>query len=158
MDKNKVVSAVKEELGFILPNLNLSLEDIEFKKEGGRWLLQVIIDKPGGVRLDDCEDVNRQLGDRLDVIDVIPDSYTLEVSSPGLERPLKTDSDFSRFAGEWVKIRCFVPVEGQKHFAGKLLGMEAGKVKVELENNKQVEIPRDMISKANLWFRFGQEG
>ena len=94
----------------------MNLVDVEFLKEGANWYLRVYIDKPGGIAIDDCQAVSEQLSDKLDEVDPIKQSYILEVSSPGLERPLKKDSDFERFKGEQVEVKLFQPIERKKDF------------------------------------------
>ena len=108
---------------FLLPLLaehNFELVDVEYVKEGGNWYLRTYIDKEGGITVDDCEVISRTLSDWLDKEDFIADSYTLEVSSPGLGRPLKKDKDFERSMGEDVELRLYKPRDKQKEFAGIL--------------------------------------
>jgi ribosome maturation factor RimP len=96
--------------------LGYELVDVEFKKENIGWVLTVFIDKQGGVTVDDCETFSRQLDSLLDEKDPIPQAYFLSVSSPGLDRPLKKNSDFARNLGKKIVARCFAPVEGKKEF------------------------------------------
>ena len=107
-------------LGPILEENHFELVDVEYVKEGGSWYLRAYIDKPGGITVDDCEIVNRALGDLLDEEDFIEDSYILEISSPGLGRPLKKERDFARSLGEEVEIRTYRMVNKQKEFRGIL--------------------------------------
>ncbi len=123
---------------------------VQYQREGGGWVLRVFLDKPGGVTLDDCQRVSRQLGDLLDVEDPIEHTYTLEVSSPGLERPLVGEADFARFAGRLVRLQTEAPVEGQRRFRGRLLGLAEGAVRLELEGGRQVAIPHGAVERANL--------
>ena len=104
----------------IIQSNKFELVDVEYVKEGGTWYLRAYIDKPGGITVDDCEIVNRALGDLLDREDFIEDSYILEVSSPGLGRPLKKETDFVRSQGKEVEIRTYRMVERQKEFRGIL--------------------------------------
>jgi ribosome maturation factor RimP len=109
------------------------LVDLEWKHESGNWILRLFIDKlaGGGVSLDDCASVSRELSAVLDVADAISPAYSLEVSSPGLNRPLKKESDFQRFVGKKAKIRTKHPVgESRRNFAGTLVAVESGKVKI----------------------------
>ena len=108
---------VMEENGF-------ELVDVEYVKEAGTWYLRAYIDKPGGFTVDDCEMVSRRLGDWLDQEDFIDESYILEVSSPGLGRPLKKEKDFKRSMGEQVEVRLYRALDGQKDFTGILSGYD----------------------------------
>jgi ribosome maturation factor RimP len=146
---------VRQILDPILESMGLSLWDLEFHKQGPHWLLRIFIDREtGGVTLNDCEIVNRDLGAALDVEDIIPQSYTLEVSSPGLDRTLSKPEHFSRFTGSMVKIKTFQPINGQKVFRGKLLGLVEGVVNLELEEETHLEIPMTGIAKASLEVEF----
>ena len=97
----------------------MELVDLEYRREGRRWMLRLFIDKDGGVTLDDCASISRELGDLLDVKDVIPQAYVLEVSSPGLNRRLRKKEDFSRFAGQKVKLRLVAPIDGRRKIVGE---------------------------------------
>jgi ribosome maturation factor RimP len=139
----------------ILESMGLALWDMEFQKQGPKWLLRIYIDREtGGVTLSDCETVSRDMSAALDVEDIIPHAYTLEVSSPGLDRTLSTPEHFARFAGSTVRIKTYQPVDGQKVFRGKLLGMDEGMVNVELETKKVLGIPLSNITKASLEVEF----
>ena len=104
---------IVEEYGF-------ELVDVEYVREGGTWYLRGYIDKPGGITVNDCEQVSRVFSDRLDEKDFIEDSYVMEISSPGLDRPLKKPVDFERGMGKDVEVRTYRPVDGQKDFMGIL--------------------------------------
>ncbi len=127
----------------------LELVDVEYIKGGGGMILRITIDKASGVTIDDCADFSRLVSDILDATDPIPGPYNLEVSSPGINRPLKRASDFSRFAGEKVFIQTKVPLDGRKRFKGILLGMEGDEVSVECHDGRR-KIPLDAIQKARL--------
>jgi ribosome maturation factor RimP len=132
------------------------LVDVELKTEPGVGLvLRVFIDKPGSsVGLDDCAQVSRELSAVLDVADAIQARYSLEVSSPGLNRPLKKESDFARFIGKKAKIRTSRPVgESRRNFSGTLVGVEAGKVKIDV-GDQVCEVPVADVEKANLVYEF----
>lgn len=144
--------------GLLIP-LGLQLVDIEYRKEGRDFVLRLFIDKDGGVTLDDCASVSREFSELLDVEDTIPEHYILEVSSPGLNRPLKNDADFERYKGRLVKIRTFELIadeEGNKRktFLGNLAGIENGMVVIKLSEGQTAKIPRDKVAKANLEFEF----
>jgi len=144
------VTPVAEELA---AELGLEVVDVEYRREGGGWVLRVFIDKPGGVTLDDCQAVSEALSERLDELDPIPNSYSLEVSSPGVERPLKRPADFQRFAGRRVQLRTFAPVDGRRNFQGRLMGLVEGEVVLETDAG-QVAIPLDAVAKAHLVAEF----
>jgi ribosome maturation factor RimP len=123
---------------------------VEIKGGGNRSIVRVFIDQPQGVTLGDCERFSKRFAVLLDVEDWIPLSYVLEVSSPGLNRPLIKEVDFQRFAGKNAKVRTRLPLEGQRSFKGKILAAGQGRVIIELDQGKQVEISIGEIEKANL--------
>lgn len=140
-----------------MASLGIELVELEYKRDGRNMVLRIFIDKPGGVSLDDCADVSRELSQILDVEDFIREYYTLEVSSPGLDRPLKKEDDYRRYAGRLVKIRTFEVLpdaEGnrRKTFLGTLVGLEDGIVKLQLTEGQAAELPLTKIAKANLEF------
>ena len=142
---------------FLLPLLaehNFELVDVEYVKEGGNWYLRAYIDKEGGITVDDCEVISRTLSDWLDREDFIADSYTLEVSSPGLGRPLKKDKDFERSLGEAVELRLYKPRDKQKEFAGILKGYDRETVTVETEDGREEVFTRQEIALIRLAFDF----
>ncbi|MDU0458690.1 MAG: ribosome maturation factor RimP [Geobacteraceae bacterium] len=141
----------------ILESMGLELVDIEFGKVGRDAVLRLFIDKEGGVMLDDCADVSRELSMILDVEDVITCNYTLEVSSPGLDRPLKKPSDYERFSGRLIKVRTYEPLQDdrgnkRKTFLGKLEGLFDGVIRMTLTEGQSASIPLDRVAKANLEF------
>ena len=131
----------------------MELVDLEFRREGRRWMLRLFIDKDGGVTLDDCASISRELGDLLDVKDVVPQSYVLEVSSPGLDRRLRKKEHFSRFAGQKVRLRLIAPIDGRKNIVGELEGLEDEKVIVAAPEGRY-SIAMKEIAKANLIYEF----
>ena len=137
----------------IIQSNKFELVDVEYVKEGGTWYLRAYIDKPGGITVDDCEIVNRAVGDLLDREDFIEDSYILEVSSPGLGRPLKKETDFVRSQGKEVEIRTYRMVERQKEFRGILKAWDKETVTIETEEGEQV-FSRDNIALIRLAFDF----
>lgn len=129
----------------ILADMDFELVDVEYVKEAGTWYLRSYIDKPGGITVDDCEAVSRQFSDRLDQEDFIEDSYIMEVSSPGLDRPLKKDKDFERNLGREVEIRTYRPIEKEKEFYGILCAYDDNSVTIEREDKKQMNfLKKDM--------------
>lgn len=146
----KIESLITEKI----ENYNYELVDVEFIKEGKEWFLRIYIDKPEGITLDDCEFMSKELEKLLDEKDIIKTSYILEVSSPGIERPLKKEKDFMRYIGSKVYIKTFVPVEGQKEFRGKLKDFKDGIIFLSLNTGKEYEIDFNKISSANLTVDF----
>jgi ribosome maturation factor RimP len=132
------------------------LEVVHWETVGPRnhFVLRIFIDKPGGVNLGDCERVSNQVGTVLDVEDLIPNAYTLEVSSPGIERGLYKPADYERFAGSRVKIRTASPIDGQRNFRGKLLGVTGDIISLEADLAGHIDIPFDQIAKANIEYEF----
>jgi len=128
----------------------MELVHLEMKRQPGGLLLRLYIDKEGGVTLDDCARISRQLSVQLDVEDPIDERYTLEVSSPGLDRPLFTDRDYERFAGRQIRLSTRLPLDGRRNFQGRLDGIAEGAVRLTLDDGRQVLIPRDQVAQARL--------
>jgi len=123
---------------------------VEIKGDENRSIVRAYIDQPSGITLDDCERFSKRFSVSLDVEDWIPFSYNLEVSSPGVNRPLAKESDFRRFAGKNAKVRTRTPLEGQRNFRGKIVGVTEGRLELEVAPGKQVGISLMEIEKANL--------
>ena len=138
----------------IVDENNFELVDIEYVKEAGNWFLRVYIDKQGGITIDDCELVSRVLSEQLDKDDFIEDSYILEVSSPGLGRPLKKEKDFERSIGKEVEVRLFQAINKQKEYIGILTSYDKDTVTVELEEENPLTIQRKNIALIRLAFDF----
>jgi ribosome maturation factor RimP len=139
----------------------LDIFDVELKREGGQQVLRVFVDRPGpaatpedSVSIEDCARVAEDLGTLLDVEDVIPSGYTFEVSSPGLDRPLRGADDYRRFAGRWAKIVTSEPVERQTAFNGRVKGIDGDDVLFESEGRKLMRLPLRLISRARLEVEF----
>ncbi len=147
--------AVLEVLHPIVEENSCELVDIKYLRESGGRVLRIYLDKEGGVTVDDCANVSRELGVVLDAYDIIPHSYTLEVSSPGLRRPLKRQSDYERFKGRRVKIKTTDPVEDRRVFSGTLLGMKGEMILVQVEG-RSYSVPFGSVSRANLEIDFGK--
>ncbi len=126
------------------------LVSCEYVHEQGRWFLRLYIDHKDGVTIDHCGAVSRQLSAMLDVDDFIPHAYRLEVSSPGLNRPLNTADDYARFAGEQVRVRTTAPVEGRRKFRGVLGGLEDDVVMIHGAEGEVFEIPIEQVRSARL--------
>lgn len=133
---------------------HFELVDVEYVKEAGNWYLRAYIDKPGGITVDDCELVSRAFSDLLDQKDFIDDAYILEVSSPGLGRPLKKDKDFVRSMGEEVEVRLFKPVNRQKEFIGILKAWDDKTVTLEFDEEEEMVFERKDIALIRLAFDF----
>ena len=152
---SEAVENIRGLLDPILASLGLSLWELEFKKEGPRWLLRIYIDREaGGVTLSDCEAVSRDLGMALDVEDIIPHEYNLEVSSPGLDRALTRPEHFRRFIGSLVKVKTYQQINGQKVFRGKLQEFQNDMVRLEIDGGAVLDVPMEDIAKASLEVEF----
>ena len=154
MKKSNVESLVYEIVDPIIDGLNMELVDVEYIKEGPHMYLRVYIDKIGGVTLDDCKNVSEKLSEELDVKDPISDNYFLEVSSPGLDRPLKNDSDLKRSIGKDVELNLYKAIDGDKKLIGKLLKYDDEKIYIEDTDNSEKAVDRSVISKVNLAVNF----
>ncbi|GFO65195.1 ribosome maturation factor RimP [Geomonas paludis] len=159
MAKVDVVERVTEIVAEIGGPLGIDLVDLEYKREGRDMVLRLFLEKEGGITLDDCADVSRQLSDILDVEDFMPERYNLEVSSPGICRPLKKIADYERFQGHLVKVKTFDMLTDdagnkRKTFTGKLLGVQDGVISIDLTEGQHASIPLDKVAKANLEFEF----
>ncbi len=147
-----IAQPIAEEKGF-------RVVDIEYVKEGKNWFLRIYIDKPGGVDLNDCAEFNELVSQQLDAIepDPIPYAYYLEVSSPGAERPLKTEEDLELAVGRYIHVSLFEPVEKENVYEGTLQELTDEKVVLEVKDKnktKEVEILRSNLSKARLAIEF----
>lgn len=120
LTKNLVIPAIEEN--------NFELVDVEYKKEGNNWYLRVYIDKDGGITLDDCQIISEYLSEKLDEVDPIENSYILEVSSPGIDRPLKTKKDYDKFKGNLVEVSLYQSIDKKKKYEGELVGLIDSKV------------------------------
>jgi ribosome maturation factor RimP len=150
--KEEILEKVRNIAAPLAAAEGLELVDVELAGAGGRPTLRLYIDKVGGVSLDDCTQVSRALSAALDVEDPIDGSYELEVSSPGLDRALRTREHFERFAGEKVRVKTFGPLDAagsRKTFVGRLIGVEGESVLVEVEE-AVFRIPEKLIAKANI--------
>jgi len=133
MRMNKVIEAVAKLAESAAQEAGCSLWDVEYVKEAGQWFLRVYIDRAEGVGIADCERVSRALDPKLDELDVIPDSYTFEVSSAGAERQLKRERDFVQFMGRPVEVKLYRALDGKKEHIGTLAAYEDGNVTIEIK-------------------------
>jgi ribosome maturation factor RimP len=143
-----LVEPVLEEMGF-------ELVSVQYLSKYGRWVLRLYIDKEGGVTIDDCARVSGEIGDLIDVKDVIEHQYVLEVSSPGLDRPLKKERDLTRAIGKKIKVIMGVPLKGRRNFTGDLKDYQDGQLLIET-NGEMVALPWSQVDRANLVHEFGQ--
>jgi ribosome maturation factor RimP len=150
MDIKSVIEKAEAIITPVISQLGYDLLDCEYTKDQGRWILRLFIDKnEGAVTLDDCSKVSRALEGVLDVENVVPERYSLEVSSPGLDRPLKRRSDFEKFAGQAIKLRTLRPVNNRSNYFGKLLGMRGEDIIMNVDGNEYA-IPISELAKAKL--------
>jgi len=138
MSKMKVEDIVYNIAKPVTDRHNYELVEVEYKKEGGEWYLRIYIDKEGGVTIDDCQLVSEEVSDLIDAADPIDSSYIFEVSSPGIERPLKTERDYQKSMGKLVEAKLFAPVDGKKVVEGILTGYTDTTVELDQNNNKVI--------------------
>ena len=156
-----VVEQVRSEAIRVAASYGLEIFDVQFRREAPGMILRVQIDRPGpaaraeeSVSVEDCARVSRDLSAVLDVADVVPTAYTLEVSSPGLDRPLRRADDYSRFAGRRAKVVMRERVDGQGFFKGRLGGVDGAEVLIEADDGRTHRVPLDLITRANLEVEF----
>ncbi|MCT1903784.1 ribosome maturation factor RimP [Oceanobacillus sojae] len=154
---SKVIEITTELVNPILEEKNLELVDMEYVKEGKNWFLRVYIDKEGGIDIVECGEVSEQLSEKLDEADPIKEAYFLEVSSPGVEKPLKTLEDFKKNIGNNVFVKLYEKIDGEKTYEGILQNVENDTVSIEYKiktRKKIVEIPYEKVAKARLAVMF----
>ena len=156
-----IVEQVKAVVAPIAASFGLELFDVQFRREAYGMVLRVQLDRPGpaataedSVSVEDCSHVSRDLSALLDVEDFIPGNYTLEVSSPGLDQPLRGRQDFERFTGRQAKVVASEAVDGQTFFRGRLAGVEADAVLIEADGGRHHRVPLHLVSRANLEVEF----
>jgi ribosome maturation factor RimP len=148
---------VEEAVASVLAAHGLSLVDLEWRREGRRWVLRFYVDKPGGVTIGDCQAFSREAGDVLDVKGLIEPAYDLEVSSPGLDRELKKDREFAWAVGREVHCWLREPVDGRTELLGRLVEFSRTRLTLALAGGGTREVPRELVSKVRLEFRPGRE-
>ena len=156
-----VAEQVRTFAGRVADSYGLEIFDVQFRREPGGWVLRVKIDRPGpgataedSVSVEECARVSRDLSAVLDVEDLVPTTYTLEVSSPGLDRPLRGAGDYDRFSGRRAKVVMREPVDGQTHFKGRLGGVEDDHVLVDTDDGRRHRVPVHVITRGNLEVEF----
>lgn len=148
-----LLDSIRELTEPLIHSQGLELVDIEFLSEPRGWVLRFYIDTEGGITIDQCSRLSERLGDLIDVQDIIPQQYILEVSSPGVNRVLKNEKDFIRFVGEIIQVKVSEPIAGKKNFQGTLDGCKDGTIIVVTDAEKH-HIPISLIAKANIVYQF----
>ena len=155
MSKRETYETRTEELITpILDRMNFELVDVEYVKEGGTWYLRAYIDKEGGITVNDCEAVAREMNESLDREDFVEDSYVFEVSSPGLGRPLKKEKDYIRSMGKEVEIRTYRAINREKEFYGILSAYDENTVTIKTEDGTEMTFEKSDIALIRLAFDF----
>jgi ribosome maturation factor RimP len=145
-----IIDKVQDFLQGLLPPMELELFDVQFLRDGQGWVLRVFIDSETGVTLDHCSYVSRELGRYLDVEDCIDHAYNLEVSSPGLERPLRSMDEFRRYCGKKARVKVHSAIDGEKVFEGVIEEVADDQIHLKLENGRFMQFSFEMINKARL--------
>jgi ribosome maturation factor RimP len=148
--KNVLIEQIEQLVEPVLQEQGTELVLVEFVHEHGSWVLRFFLDKPQGITLDDCATLSEHLGRILDASGLIQQSYSLEVSSPGVYRPLRKEKDFERFKGERADIHLYAPINGRRHFRGVIEGVADGSVKIKDVMAQEFSLPLSGISKAKL--------
>ena len=149
----EIMDRVKAVADSILTSEDMELVEVDYRREPVGWVLRLTIDKKGGVTLDDCTRISQEMGRSLDIEDLISNPYHLEISSPGLDRPLKNERDFIRFSERSIRVKTIDPIGKQKSFKGKLRKCLEGRIEMETDGGI-VEIPLSNIARANLEVEF----
>ncbi|WP_300280074.1 ribosome maturation factor RimP [Peptacetobacter sp.] len=154
MRKNEIVAKVEEFVTAITDEKGFETVDVEYVKEAGQYYLRVYIDKEGGISLNECEEVSRELSPKLDENDFIEENYYLEVSSPGIDRALKRDKEFVKYKGRDVEIKLYKAIDGVKQFEGELVGLDDENNIVVIINNEEVKFNRKDVAIIRLAIKF----
>lgn len=154
MKKNDIEKVTKDIVSEILVETDYILVDVEFVKEGASMFLRIYLDKPEGITIDDCQEISQKLSKKLDEVDPIDENYFLEVSSPGLDRPLKTDKDLKLNIKKDVEVSLYKSYKGYKKHMGRLIGFNDKSLDIENEDGEVINIDRDIIAKINLAVKF----
>ncbi|MBG0764893.1 MAG: ribosome maturation factor RimP [Tissierellales bacterium] len=151
MYKRDIIRRTEEILNEILVDEDIFLVEVDYTKENNIYYLKVYLDTEDGITIDQCSDVSRILSNKLDELDYIEDSYFLEVSSPGIDRPFKTNEDFKRNLNKLIEVNLYAKKNGEKLYVGKLINIEDDSITIKIENkeNKEIKFKIDEIAKAN---------
>ena len=150
MNPKIIEGNVEDLVGPILARSQMELVDVTYRLETGRWVLRVFIDKAGGVNVGDCEFISHQIEDLIEMEELVPQRYVLEVSSPGLDRVLKKEIDFQRFCGEKARVKTREASAGRRNFKGRIVRCEQGVLELEDTEGERFEFSLDEIEKARL--------
>lgn len=150
MKRKEIEQKVTELVNHLLSEEAIELVDVEFVKDGQVYFLRVFIDKPGGVTIDDCEMVSRQMDGTLDDQDWIKEQYYLEVSSPGLDRPLKKQTDYNRSIGKRVEIKLYQLMNGKKEYEGTLISKDDNEIVIETDDGQHVTFHESQVALVRL--------
>ncbi len=140
----------------IIEDQGMELVDLEFHRERSGWVLRLLIDRAEGVTVDDCADISGRVGAILDVKDIIDVSYVLEVSSPGVNRPLRKEKDFQRFTGHHISLKTVQSIDGQKNFKGQLTGLREDKLIFRCDAGRELKIPMGNVARAHIDYRWDE--
>jgi Uncharacterized protein conserved in bacteria len=154
MSKKRIDELVAEMALPIVDKHGYELVDVEFVKEGSNWYLRIYIDKPEGIGLDDCQAVSEDISVELDRVDPIEQAYFLEVSSPGLDRPLKKERDFVKYKGEEVEVKTYGAVNGTKVFEGELVGLIDNNIVINDKNGNKLEFEKEKVASVKRVIKF----
>ncbi|HHV47112.1 MAG TPA: ribosome maturation factor RimP [Tissierellia bacterium] len=154
MGNKRLISTIRQHCEPIIEEMGYDLVDLEYVKENNENYLKFYIGKREGITIDDCQRVSEAVGDKLDELDPIQESYYLEVSSPGLDRPLKTDKDLRRNLGKEVEVNLYKSLEGKKKYVGELVDFTDNSIRIKMDNSEEKEIARDIISNIKLALKF----
>ena len=153
MQKDVLLDRIKNIVSNILSDNGIELADITYKREGHTRVLRILADKEGGITIDECARMNEIISEALDKEDFIEENYLLEISSPGLDRPLKTKKDFLRVKGKKIRIHTYESIDDKREFVGVLEAVEDDNITVSDENAKLTKVPLDKISKATFDYK-----
>jgi len=145
-----VIKQLEDLIEPVVETEKMELVDLHCLTESGKKVVRLFVDKEGGVKLADCELISSKIGDLLDSSSVVPSSYILEVSSPGIDRVLKKEKDFHKFNGRKIKVTSYAPIDGQRNFIGKIVSYETNKLTIEDTSAKKITIEHSNIAKARL--------
>ena len=153
MQREELFACIQDLIDDYLVEHQIEVVDMAYKRINGEMTLQLFVDTPNGIRMNECEALNRHVGDAIERENLIETHYVVEVSSPGLDRPLKTDRDFERNLGKEIELTTYEPIDGRKTHQGRAVGMDKEKIVVESEGISTV-IPRNKIAVAKLKIEF----